>query len=70
MISKKNAGLISVLPGVLLADVFLTSSGIVDNPTFRLLPENISNFCLIVITMGGCVLFLQKLLILLTGLKD
>lgn len=69
-ISKKNAALICVLPGVLLASVFLSSSGIFNNAPFKLLPEDLSNFILILITIYGSVHLLIEILTRLIAIKD
>lgn len=70
VISKKRAAIFCVLPGVLLASVFLSSSKIFDNKPFELLPEAFSDFMIVVITMCGTVHFLKALLMRLFHFKD
>lgn len=62
LVLKKKAEGLCIIPGVLLAGVFLSSSGIFDNKPFELLSPDVSNFFLAITSVYGAVQILRAVM--------
>ena len=61
--SSNKAESLSVIPGILLAGVFLSSSGILPNKPFEILPVEISNVMLVITAMFGTVKIIKSIIL-------